>query len=207
LHIWSSQASPIENKRLTFILISYERRLKIMIKNKKGIQLNQAVPAIVTLVLIAVLVIVAIYLFSSLGTSMMTPNTVGSYTNESIGIVNSKTTTPLRMASFTDPVCTVTACRNATVLNTVIPTDNYTASGCTVRYIGQADLQGVNNSAWKCDYTYTYTADTAASNASGTTISNFSAYPALVGLVGTIIFLGIVIGVLVASFVFGNKGV
>ena len=41
--------------------------------------------------------------------------------------------------------------------------------------------------------------------ATQTMITQFSAYPALVGLVGTIIFLGIVIGVLVASFVFGGK--
>jgi hypothetical protein len=37
-------------------------------------------------------------------------------------------------------------------------------------------------------------------------VTQFGAYPALVGLVGTIIFLGIVIGVLVASFAFSSKG-
>jgi hypothetical protein len=37
-------------------------------------------------------------------------------------------------------------------------------------------------------------------------ITQFANYPTLVGLVGTIIFLGLVIGVLVASFVFGGKG-
>ena len=89
-------------------------------KQKKGIQLNQAFGAVLTLVLVAVLVIIAIYLFSALGTS--------------------------------------------------------------------------------------FTANSAAANATNTMITQFGAYPALVGLVGTIIFLGIVIGVLVASFVFGGKG-
>jgi len=37
-------------------------------------------------------------------------------------------------------------------------------------------------------------------------ITQFGTYPALVGLVGTIVFLGLVIGVLVASFVFGGRG-
>lgn len=47
----------------------------------------------------------------------------------------------------------------------------------------------------------TFTTASAAANATNTMITQFGGYPALVGLVGTIIFLGIVIGVLVASFV------
>lgn len=50
-----------------------------------------------------------------------------------------------------------------------------------------------------------FTAGTAAANASNTMITQFATYPALVGLVGTIVFLGIVIGVLVGSFVFGGR--
>jgi hypothetical protein len=88
-------------------------------QQKKGIQLGQAFGAVLTLVLVAVLVIIAIYLFNALGTS---------FTPES----------------------------------------------------------------------YEY-------NATSTMISQFATYPALVGLVGTIIFLGIVIGVLVASFAFGGR--
>jgi uncharacterized membrane protein len=87
-------------------------------KSKRGIQLNQAFGAVLTLVLVSVLVIIAIYLFTALGAS--------------------------------------------------------------------------------------FTAGSSAANATSTMITQFNAYPALIGLVGTIIFLGIVIGVLVASFVFGG---
>lgn len=52
----------------------------------------------------------------------------------------------------------------------------------------------------------TFTTGSAAYNASGTMITQFASFPTLVGLVGTIVFLGLVIGVLVASFVFGGKG-
>lgn len=45
----------------------------------------------------------------------------------------------------------------------------------------------------------------ASCDATQAMIVQFATYPALIGLVGTIIFLGIVIGVLVASFVFGGK--
>lgn len=52
----------------------------------------------------------------------------------------------------------------------------------------------------------TFTANSAAANASDDMITQFSSYTTLVGLVGTIIFLGIVIGVLVGSFVFNRSG-
>jgi branched-subunit amino acid transport protein AzlD len=51
----------------------------------------------------------------------------------------------------------------------------------------------------------TFTAGTAAANASNAMITQFGNYPTLIGLVGTIIFLGIVIGVLVGSFIFGGR--
>ena len=102
------------------------------LQSKKGIQLNQAFGAVLALVLVAVLVIVAVYLFSQLGQSMCT---------------------------------------------------SWNATTSTCNTAGQ----------------------TAAYNATQTTIVQFGTYPALVGLVGTIIFLGIVIGVLVSSFVFGGR--
>jgi len=90
-----------------------------MQKNKKGIMLSQAFGAVLTLVLVAVLVIIAIYLFQTLGNS--------------------------------------------------------------------------------------FTNNTTAQVATTTMITQFATYPALVGLLGTIIFLSLVIGVLVASFAFGGK--
>ena len=51
----------------------------------------------------------------------------------------------------------------------------------------------------------TFTAGSAEANATDELITQFGTYPVLVGLVGTIIFLGLVIGVLVASFVFGGR--
>jgi len=49
--------------------------------------------------------------------------------------------------------------------------------------------------------------DSAEANASTDMVDEFSNYTSLIGLVGTIIFLGLVIGVLVASFAFGGKSV
>ena len=60
-------------------------------------------------------------------------------------------------------------------------------------------------SPWRISYTYTYSAATNASGAADTTVVQFATYPALVGLIGVIVFIGIIIGVLVASFAFGRS--
>lgn len=88
------------------------------LKQKKGLQLSESFGAVLTLVLLAVLLVVSIYMFTSLGN--------------------------------------------------------------------------------------TFTANTSAYNATQSMITQFGQYPTLIGLVGTIIFLGLVIGVLVSSFAFGG---
>lgn len=50
-----------------------------------------------------------------------------------------------------------------------------------------------------------FTTASAAANATSTMITQFGNFPALIGLVGTIVFLGLVIGVLITSFVFGGR--
>lgn len=52
----------------------------------------------------------------------------------------------------------------------------------------------------------TFQADSAQDNATDDMITAFAGYVPLVTLVGTIIFLAIVIGVLVNSFMFGGRG-
>jgi len=62
------------------------------------------------------------------------------------------------------------------------------------------------NLAWMgLNLNWIYSVQTGSGAASSATIDAFSTYPALVGLVGTIVFLGLVIAVLVGSFVFGGK--
>lgn len=51
----------------------------------------------------------------------------------------------------------------------------------------------------------TFTANSAAANASNSMVTQFAGYVVLVGLVGTIVFLGVVIGVLISSFAAGGS--
>ena len=175
-----------------------------MLKEKKGIQLGEAAMAVMALIMIATLVIVSIVLFASLDNSMVTPNTASTVANESQA---SMTEVPrnLNKAVLRDVTCTVSEVKNGTgTSKQLIPTNNYTTSGCIIYHSGGPGAYW-NNTDWNVSYSYSYSASTHASNASTSMIRNFSGYPALVGLVGTVIFLGIVIGVLVASFAFGKQ--
>ena len=81
----------------------------------------------------------------------------------------------------------------------LIPSANYTLVSNTI----------VNSTATAYSnalISYSYTNGGSTCTATVSMITNFSSYPTLVGLIGTIIFLGLVIGILVASFVFGGKG-
>jgi hypothetical protein len=172
------------------------------IQNKKGLQLNQAFGAVLAVVIVAVLIIVALLLFTSLGTTTLATNTAGTSTNESKVVVG--TGTALSASSLIDASCgTITAVYNAST-HTLINSGNYTQTGCSIANTTSTYSVGASPT-WRVSYPYTYSAPTASYNASQTTISNFSAYPGLVGLVGTIVFLALVIGVLVGSFALSKR--
>lgn len=175
-----------------------------MNKSKKGIQLNQAFGAILTLVLVALLVIIAIYMVSNLQTTFLTPGTAVTAVNESV--TSSKSaglSATLYAGGLTSGSCgAITAVYNGTVAPVSIALGNFTQVGCTVT---NASSMATYHTALLFNYPYTYSAPTSASNASGTILTQFATYPALIGLVGTIIFLALVIGVLIASFAFGGK--
>ncbi len=167
-----------------------------MITKKKGIALNQAFGAVLVVVLIAVLVIIAILLFDILGDTFV--NTAVTVTNESGAYINSTgyTLDNAAVCNFNTPVITII--HNASN-GAIIPTANYTVSSVGVLFNATAVFtESVNVS-----YTYNWGGDACV--ASDAMITQFAAYPALIGLVGTIIFLGLVIGILVVSFVFGGR--
>lgn len=175
------------------------------ITNKKGIQINQAFGAVLALVLIATLVIIGILLLVSLGST---------FTNlSSISVLNETVTSVTEVPQFLGQTPTsnttldcnyeslsVTEALNGSGL--VINSGNY-----TVTTTGSIAFTGANTTYNNTDYFVTYTASWGGESctASNDMVDQFATYPALVGLVGTIIFLGLVIGVLVAAFVFGRK--
>jgi hypothetical protein len=176
-----------------------------MIKNKKGIQLNEAFGAILTIILVALLVIVSIVIFTSMNSATIALSTAGSSANESLLIPTTSGITLAVGAGQRAGSCgAVTQILNGTTGNVNLGLGNITQVGCVIKNATDWTLYTDETNA-RFSYPYTYSAETSASNASNSMTSNFSQYPALVGLVGTIIFLALVIGVLVASFAFGRK--
>jgi len=172
--------------------------------NKKGIQLSEAFGAVLTIVLVAMLVIVGLILFTQINASMDTDGTAAVSNNETIAKPTATGITLATGSNAKNGVCgTITDIRNHTSGNVAVELTDITQVGCIV--YNKTVLTNYSASI-RVTYPYTYSAETAASNASNTSITQFGTYPALIGLVGTVIFLGIVIGVLVMSFVFGGKG-
>jgi len=177
---------------------------RILPSEKRGIALNQAFGAVLTLVLVATLIVIAIYLFVTLSATFVDLESETTL-NETIGPV-----TEVGVATANHTKCnfedfTVLSVANATS-GTVITTANYSADSATgvLVYTGEADnLEGFNNSNWNITYTYNWGGESC--EAADEMVENFSDFPVLIGLVGTIIFLGLVIGILVAAFVFGGR--
>ncbi len=172
-------------------------------EQKKSIQLNQAFGAILTLVLVAVLIIVAIFIFAQLATSFAGQQT-SSITNESVLTEDDSVT-----LVFAAGTCGFTTWTPGLVLNR---TDNIGIDNATlvegVDYSIQSAAGTITNltATWNDSFiTYTYDWGSTACNASEDMTVEFSNYTSLVGLVGTIIFLGLVIGVLVTAFAFGGR--
>lgn len=161
-------------------------------EKKKGLQLSQAFGAVLVVILVAILVIVALVIFGA----------VGAVSSEAVTTLSEASTlvdagNPLddyKNCSFSDPI--ILGIHNATW---TIESGNYT----------------VNATGWIFNATtgdygpvvvnYSYTGGGATCDAADSMITQFATYPVLIGLVGTIVFLGLVIGVLVASFVFGGR--
>lgn len=169
-----------------------------IINTKKGIPLNQAFGAVLMLTLLGVLVIIAIFMFVSLGStfntiSATTTNESGAWLNQSGYPLDNRTACGFNSLTITNIV-------NASAgVATPIAAANFTASADGVL------LNATTATFADVNVSYTYLQGGDACTANNVMITQFGTYPVLVGLVGTIIFLGIVIGVLVASFVFGRR--
>jgi len=169
------------------------------INNKKGIELSNAFGAVLAVVLVAVLVIIAIFIFQTLTTGLEATQDI-VVTNESGGFINGSGYTVDTAGDCNFGSFAVTEAFNATD-ETAIVAANYTVNADT-GVIVNATGEWTTSDA---EFNYTYSRGGAACTASEDMITQFATYPALVGLVGTIVFLGLVIGILVASFVFGGK--
>lgn len=169
---------------------------------KKGIQLNQAFGAVLTLVLVATLVIIAIVIFVNLSDSFAGTSSA-TVTNETSAYLNTTgyTLDNASACQFADPTITAIWGKSGGAYNVSIPVANASVTAAGV--VTNATTYTNND----VSYSYTYNWGSESCTASENMIGEFDNYTSLIGLVGTIIFLGLVIGVLVASFVFSGREV
>lgn len=170
-------------------------------EQKKSIQLSQAFGAVLTLVLVATLVIIAIVIFVQLGSSFAATSSV-TVTNETGGWLNQTAYTLDASTQCQVAALAVTQAYNQTS-DTLIPAGNLTIDTTAFTITSTDFLYNSSN----VSYSYTYTWGSEACAASESMTTEFSNYTSLIGLVGTIIFLGLVIGVLVTAFAFGGRRV
>jgi hypothetical protein len=167
--------------------------------NKKGMSLGEGFPAVLSLVLIALIVIIAVFIFITLTSNL--PGTITSTINES-GWINSTGYNLINISSCNAKNPLVVYVYNGTG-DEIINAANYTlttsSSAWTIK----------NTTSWRSNsvkIVYSYTWGDQACVASSASAVQFGTYPALIGLIGTIIFLAILIGVLIGAFVGRVKG-
>ncbi len=166
------------------------------LNRKKGIQISNAFGAVLAVVLVAVLVIIAIFLFSVLSTGF-TVNTT-AVVNEK-GWINGSLYAVDNVEDCNFQNLVVASATNGSG-ETILAATNYTVDSAAGTVLNTSFTQWHN-----VTFNYSYGSSGAACTASDDMVTQFATYPALVGLVGTIVFLGLVIGILVASFVFGGR--
>lgn len=167
-------------------------------KTKKGIQLSQAFGAVLTLVLVATLVIIAIVIFVQLSSSFAGTSTT-SVINESVA---------LSVVTGSGTVAGAAACEFSTAAIGTVYNDSGELLTITTDYTVVATTGAITNvtqidSPLGVNYDYVWGSD--ACTASDNMTTEFGNYTSLIGLVGTIIFLGLVIGILVTAFAFGGR--
>lgn len=148
---------------------------------------------ILGIVLVGITLILGIYIAATFQTMTRTAAVPNTAVNETLTSV-SEIGEILAGASALGGRCSaISICINATD-GAVIPSANYTLTGCTVYYSGPAGL--FNNTNWKCSYSYTFTNETTTSTASGSLVTALSGGTAWITILVVVGFAVIVLGML-----------
>ena len=164
--------------------------------NKKG-QVGAMAPAILTLVVAGIILVLGVIILQEMrDTDTFTKAISGTVSNE---VITTVTETGENLAKATAPagVCTVTAVTNSTSA-TAIPSTNYTATNCNVKYSSVGNGQGFNNSNW--NVTYTYTEGDEAYRGTNDTIVGLGSFGDFWTIIVLAIVASIVIGLILMSF-------
>jgi hypothetical protein len=173
--------------------------MKKIISNKKAQSLGGLYGGILVIASIGILLALVMYILSSMGSTLQVQDTAGSVANET-GYINATGYTLAKSTLDDFTLGTVTAI-NATS-NASIGSGNWTI---TNGVITNATATVWNNA--KITYAYTYSADTASSNATATMVDQFVDFLPWLGIILLVLAAGVVLFFIIRSFAGSNKGV
>jgi len=147
---------------------------------------------ILAIILIGLTLVFGIFIVSTMQGNFRATNTAGSVTNES---VTGLAVAGDNLAKYTllDVVCTITAVMNSSDNVSILTSGNWTGNNCNLTGIAASPFLTYNV---KATYTYTYTADTQSSNASGDVTDALSSGTAWITILIVVGFAVIVLGML-----------
>ena len=145
---------------------------------------------ILTIVIVGITLIFGIYLMATMESNFRTANTPGSADNETL-ITVGDTGEYLTPYTLTDAVCSLIYVTNATD-GVNIAAGNYTQTNCLLTSISSE----FNNTNWNVSYSYTYSADTDASQTSGDLVTSLAGGSAWITIIVVVGFAVIVLGML-----------
>jgi len=154
---------------------------------------------VLAVVLIAVVLVIGIYINSTIELAVDADGTAVAVVNESVTSSESAGLSATLAGGLTrNGACgTITQVLNGTVDHTNIEVANFTQTGCTV--VNASTMVGWHT-ALLFTYPYTYSAGTAASNASGEGVTALSNGTPWLTIVVIIAFAMIVLGFLTSGF-------
>jgi hypothetical protein len=169
------------------------------IYSKKAQSLGGLYGGILVVASIGILLALVMYILTSMGTALQTQDVAGSVVNES-GFINATGYT-LANSGLQDFVLGTVSAINGSD-NTTILSGNWTITDGVV-----TNATDVNYPDAKITYAYTYTANTASSNATDTMVTQFVEFLPWLGIILLVLAAGVVLFFIIRSFSGSNKGV
>jgi len=114
-----------------------------------------------------------VMIFSLMGSGLQDASyetTIVAVAGENVSTVTNTSFVDFAVSGYRDVVCAVTLVSNLTG-NEVITASNYTVSGCSISSI---DAGPFNGTEWNVTYSYTWSADTQATDVMNDTTTNIS---------------------------------
>lgn len=161
---------------------------------------------VLAVVIIGITLVIGVFISASIQTGIRDTFTPGTTINETITAVSNTTASTLTFSDLTDFSGTTAVCINSSN-NELIPSTNYTYSETGTLISTDTLCTGVLGGTspyycgwdWKCTYSYTFSADTAGSNASGDLVTALSGGSAWVTILVVVGFAVIVLGFLISG--------